>query len=189
MRARFIGSAFTLLFALALSGCLVSETPLLDATSGKARPLGDGAYEACPISDDKEEASDCEVYAVSYGADGAYSLVSEHEDETVTLRFRRVGPGSYAVQSSESDGFAYYYGAVEKSVLELTLMNCPDLPAPLRQRLIARGDLSSDDDKYTVCTVHTVRGLTDAAKAYRNGTVSSEDPAIMRMSPAKPKEE
>src|SRR5690606_41547471 len=41
-----------------LSGCLVSETPLLDASNATATPLAEGVYEACADPKEGEERSE-----------------------------------------------------------------------------------------------------------------------------------
>lgn len=179
-------SAVTGACALMLGGCLVSEVAILDAKSGRAKPLKDGDYTACPIAHDSD-GSDCNTFTVKRQDDRSYHLLAEGEEPSV-LRFRRIGRGGYAVQSRENDQeFAYYYGAGDSKRLTLTMMICQDLSNDLRGRLIERGDLESDDDDYEVCTVKSVRGLTDAAKAYHRGQAQSDEPIVMELKPA-PKE-
>lgn len=172
--------------ALVLVGCLVSDLPVLDAKSGKARPFPEGAYLACPLTDGEIDADDkCDRVAVERQKNGGYLFVNEDEDPA-HMRFRKIGRGGYAVQSSESDEFVYYYGRAQGGGLLLVMMNCPDLPVDLRKRLIARGDLETDDDDFTVCAVKTVRGLTESAKAYHRGEIVQMMDAAILISPAPP---
>lgn len=184
MRSRIIlKPAIAGVLALALGGCLVSETPVLDLKSGRANPLKDGDYVACSIEDNSED-SDCQAMAVKYQDDRSYHFLAEDEEPSV-LRFRRVGRGGYAVQSREGENeFAYYYGAGDSKRMTLTMMICEELPDDLRSRLIDRGDLEADGDDYSVCTVKSVRGLTDAAKAYHRGQVDSDEMIMMEIKPA-----
>lgn len=169
--------------AFALSGCLISELPVLDASNGRAKPLNDGVYIACPISDEAGE-DDCETLTVAYQDDRSYHFLAEDEDPSV-LRFRRVGRGGYAVQAKEdTDEYAYYYGAGDASRMTLTWMMCQDLPDGVRSRLLENGDLETDSDEFEACQVKTVRGLMDAAKAYHRGQADSDEPITMELTPA-----
>lgn len=170
-------------FALALGGCLVSELPVLDASNGRAKPLADGNYVACPVAHDSD-GSDCETLTVIYQDDRSYHFLAEDEDPSV-LRFRRVGRGGYAVQAKEdTDEYAYYYGAGDSDRMTLTWMMCQDLPDGVRSRLLENGDLETDSDEYEACQVKTVRGLMDAAKAYHRGQADSDEPITMELTPA-----
>lgn len=187
----FIRFSFALAAMLTLGGCLVSDLPVLDARTGKARPLNNGDYLACPLKDGEIEAGDeCDRLTARKMKDGAYSFINrEEDDDPAYLRFRRVGRGGYAVQSSESDDFVYYYGAKRDGGLLLVLMNCPDLPAAVREGLIANGDLEPDDENFSVCKVKTLRGLTEAAKAYHRGDVAEMIDAAILIAPAPALEE
>ncbi len=169
--------------ALALGGCLVSEVAVLDDASGRAKPLRDGVYVACPVAHDSD-GSDCDTLTVAYQSDKSYHFLGEDEEPSV-LRFRRVGRHGYAVQSQEDDDeFAYYYGAGDSRRMTLTMMICQDLPEDLRSRLISDGDLSSDSEDFETCSVNTVRGLVDAAKAYHRDQAPSDEPIVMEIKPA-----
>ncbi len=187
----FFRLSIALAAMLALGGCLVSDLPVLDARTGKARPLSDGDYLGCPLENGEVQAGDdCDRLKVRWEKDRRYSFVNpEEDDDPAYLRFRRVGRGGYAVQSSESDGFMYYYGAARDDGVLLVMMNCPDLPAELRSRLIERGDLEPDDEKFSVCKVKTLRGLKEAAKAYHRGDVDQMMDASILIVAAPPLEE
>ncbi len=172
--------------AMALVGCLVSENPVLDASNGRATPLEKGAYRACEASDGEVDESDCTTLTVSYDASGLYQLWDREADETIWWRFRRIARGAYAMQSreSEDDGYAYYYARQDGDSLRLAFMQCASLPEGLRARLIERGDLSSEDEDFETCAVHTLRGLTKAAKAYHREKALDEEPMEMALAPA-----
>lgn len=158
--------AFSILASCALlTGCLVSEEPVLDASNGRAKPLREGPYLMCPVND---EADECQSMSVERDAEGLYSFVTEGEAPT-KMRFRRIGRRGYAVQSQEDDGYAYYYGAGDSRRFHMTMMMCPDLPAVLRARLLERGDLETEDGDFETCIVKSRNGLTAAAKAYHRG--------------------
>ncbi len=179
---KFTGYAGLLFCALGLSGCLVSDDPILDAKNGKAAPLIDGRYDVCTGGEDSGS-EDCNVFTVSRDSNGAYSFIMEGEDPAV-MRFRRIARKSYAVQSKEDDSYAYYFGAGDSRRFLLTMMNCADLPPVLRARLIEQNDLSTEHDDFEICTVNTLKGLVDAARAYHRGEVTGDDPAVMVMKPA-----
>ena len=174
-------AAFAALAASLLAGCLVSDEPVLDASNGSASPLAEGAYRAC---EDNDEAGDCTNFAVTRRADGAYALKAQDEEEPAVLRFRRIAAKAYAVQSAEDDGYAYYYGAGDSGAFALTMMSCKDLPEKLRARLLEKGDLATDDSDFEVCTVNTLKGLVEAAKAYHRGKTTGDDDALIALKPA-----
>jgi hypothetical protein len=156
-----------------LGGCLLSEIPILDETNGRATPIKPGAYIACPLKDDAD-ASDCSELIVSHDASGLYRF--EKADEKPSLfRFRKIARRGYAVQTTEDsdDSYMYYYGRRVGKRFRLTMMMCAELPAALRDALIADGDLASEDDDFETCTVNTLKGLTKAAKAYHRGNAVS----------------
>ena len=184
MRSRsfFKVASAVLAFAM-LGGCLVSETPLLDASNGNARPFNDGTYIGCSNSDDPEE-DDCTTFTVKRLANGALSFINEDEPEDPgEMRFRRIARGGYVVQASDDDSYIYYYGAGDPSRFVLTLMECSKLPAALREGLINSGALEIDGDSFDVCAVKNLKGLTSAAKAYHRGQVSNEDEASIEFKP------
>lgn len=170
---RPLRSIATVLFALTLTGCLVSETPVLDAKTGKARPLDGGAHVICGI-DENDELKDCEPFLITAGDDGAY-LFSKEGESPFSMRFRRIARKAYAAQSAEDDGYMYYYASGDRRKLLMRLMNCPDLSENLRTKLIERDYLGAEDNDYSICTVKTVRGLVDAAKAYHRGSAAGEE--------------
>lgn len=170
--------------AAALGGCLVSEEPMLDASNGNATPIAPGDYVMCPLGEEADEA-DCNIFAVAYDDTGLYSFTDpEGEEDTGVMRFRQVGRGGYAVQSDEDDSYMYYYGSGDSERFLLTLMMCDQLPEDLRSRLIEDGDLSADDDEFVTCTVNTLKGLTDPAKAYHRGDIGDGDRLDMEFTPA-----
>ena len=190
MRALFaIHKTTAIAGALALTGCLVSEEPLLDADNGNATPIKSGAYVMCPI-DDEDSDNECEQFVISHDATGLYQFDKEDEDP-VEMRFRRVARKAYAVQSLEDndDAYLYYYGAGDKNRFRLTMMLCADLPSAKRAQLIENGDLESDDDEFETCVVKTVKGLTAAAKAYHRGDVQSDEEIALEFTPAPAAEE
>ncbi|GEM_PF-1402910 len=179
MKAGFAGA-----LAALLGGCLISEDPVLNARNGNAKPLAPGDYQSCPVNDDDDE-PDCQFMSVTRDRTGLYKFVSSEDQEVTEMRFRRVGRAGYAVQANGADdGYAYYYGAGDTKKFRLVLMMCGDLPDAMRAKLIARGDLETDEDGYTTCAVKTVRGLTDPAKAYHRGQVRPADDAVIELRPA-----
>ena len=154
-----------------LSGCLVSEEPVLDASNGRATPLPPGSYVMCQPDDGED---DCAPFEIMHDATGLY-LFTPVDEPSAEMRFRRIGRKGYAVQSQEDDGYAYYYGRGDAREFRLTMMMCSALPEALRARLISRGDLEAEEGDAEVCTVKTRRGLTDAARAYHRGDAISDD--------------
>lgn len=169
---------------LALSGCLVSEDPLLDASNGNATPIDSGAYVMCPVGDE-DDGADCEHFSITHDETGLYRLDKDGEEPT-DMRVRRVGRRGFAVQllEDDDDAYLYYYGAGNSQRFRLTMMLCADLPEELRAQLIEDGDLESDDDDFETCTVKTLKGVTTAAKAYHRGEVQSDEEIALEFTPA-----
>ncbi|WP_428407590.1 hypothetical protein [Hyphococcus sp.] len=179
----FIASAAAML----LGGCLVSDLPVLDSKTGKARPISEGDYLACPLENGEiADGAECDRFHVERTANGEYVFVEGGDSEPARLRFRKVARDGYAVQSAESDSFVYYYGKTRSGGLLLVMMNCPELPSDLRARLISRGDLETDDEDFEVCKVKTLRGLVEAAQAYHRGDASQMKDAAILITPAPP---
>lgn len=162
--------------AALLSSCLVSDEPVLEKRSGRARPFEDGAYQMCPIDDEAGD-EDCDQLTARFDrSSGEMRLINEDEpDDPAVLRFRHIGRRAYAVQSFEGDGYSYFYGSGGSSSFTLTMMLCDQLPKDLLKRLIDRGDLEGDYDDPETCTVKSVRGLTDAARAYHKGDIVGDE--------------
>ena len=168
--------------ALALTGCLVSEEPILDASNGKAKPIDPGNYMSCPIGDDAGE-GDCEPLKVTHDATGLY-LFAGDDEEPMEFRFRKIARNAYAAQVKEDDdGYMYYYARGDSDAFQLTLMMCKALPDKTRTRLIARGSLTPDDGEFESCNVNDFHGLKKAAKAYHRG-VEDDEPLASLITPA-----
>ena len=157
-----------LLAALALGGCLISEEPLLDANNGRGRPLVPGLFEACDYSEDDEDA-DCKNVMVARDATGLYRLLPEAdpEDEALLVRFKRIARGAWLAQfrGEDDDDYFYFVGVAGESKFVLTMIQCEDLPAELRDKYVARGEMEVEDD-YSVCMAKTLRAAKAAAKVY-----------------------
>jgi len=152
--------------AILLTGCLVSEEPLLDASSGRAKPVRAGNYQMCSFSDGEPD-GECEMTAITIGPDRLYSM-SESNGETNFLRFRKVGRRAYLVQllgEDESEGFVYYLANTRRNAFTLTMMNCPDLPAAFRDEFIASGSMETEENG-AVCAVSALDAVVSAAKLY-----------------------
>lgn len=185
MRSRFRLKPLSICAAAAaLGGCLVSEEPVLDASTGNATPIAPGDYIMCPLAEDEGEA-DCERFSVNYDGAGLYRFVDpDGEEEPVEMRFRRVARGGYAVQSGEDDGYMYYYGRKDADRFRLMLMMCDHLQDGLRWRLAKSDDLTPEDEDFTTCAVNTLKGLVDPAKAYHRGDVVGDDRLEIEFAPA-----
>lgn len=165
--------------ATALSACLVSEEPLLDGSTGKARPVAAGIYDMCPQSGDASD-SDCSVVDISVDDTSLYRLQTDDDDVTL-LRFLRVRRGAYAVQvgpDDGDDGYAYYFARTRKGSFDLTFMMCEQLPEVLRSKMIENGELTLQDGDDDTCTVNSIAGLKRAAKAYHRGDIEDEDESL-----------
>ena len=186
MRSQIMKTVTAFFCAGFLAGCLVSEEPILTAENGKAAPLSSGDYRMCPIGEDAGE-QDCETMRVTLGSGGGYTLANldENENDTVQMRFRRIGRKAYAVQQFDSgdDVNMYFYGVEFGDGVRLTLMMCEQLPAMLRDSLIASGDLALDENTSEVCIVRSWRGLKKAARAYHKGTADLSETITFELLP------
>ncbi len=171
--------------ALALAGCLVSEEPLLDEKTGKAKPLGAGEHVMCPLSAEADD-SDCERFVISVDGTGLYNFANaENAEDDAKMRFRRIGRRGYAVQAHEEDGAMYYYGRGDKKQFFLTMMDCASLSPKTRDGLIESGDLEADESGFTVCEVKSLDGLIAAARDYHRGRAAGNDEEIvLELTPA-----
>jgi len=169
--------------AIVLTGCLVSETPVLTSTNGNATPLKSGSYVVCEIDAGGGE-NDCESNQITVDETGLYFFTA-NEERVIEVRFRRVGRGGYATQVQDGeDGYLYYYAYGASPSFFMKMMFCEHLPQKLRDRLIKRGDLSIENDDNNVCKVNTLRGLKAAAKAYRQGSAIGDEEAVLIIKPA-----
>ena len=142
-----------------LSGCLVSEQPLLNDANAKATPLAPGRYQACG------EDNDCKPLNVS--RDGAlFSFEPQGEDASLG-RFRSLGRGSFLAQMwEEGDGsFFYFYAVKIKTGVKMSMVGCGDIGEKTRASLVKSGDLSVSDDGAT-CTAKTLKGAERATRDY-----------------------
>lgn len=145
--------------AAALSGCLVSETPLLDDANAKATPLAAGTYEAC--GEDK----DCKTMKVTL--EGVVYGFEPADDKASLGRFRSLGGGAYLAQMwEEGDGsYFYFYARPTKSGAKLAMIGCDEIPASTRAGLVKSGDLKVSGDD-TTCTALTLKGAEKAARGW-----------------------
>ena len=159
-----VSSCTAVAAALLLTGCFVSETPLFETLSQRARPLAAGEYNACSGSTENEEA-DCSPMTVSVSDDGRYTF--HVEDDIVTAYFVGVDDDDYAVQMDDGgDGeYHYYWGRSDGEGLTLTMLWCDDLPRALVDQLVADGLVETDED-YVTCTAKSVEAVMLAVKSY-----------------------
>ncbi len=171
--------------ALALTACLVSENPLLDASNARGKPLKPGQYQSCPYEDGKP-ADDCAALDISQEG-GLYRFQPLEENETPTLvRFRALGAGGFLAQMWGEDdrGYWYFYAEKAKGALQMMMIDCQSLPASHRDSLVARGDLALEDDGKT-CVGKTLAGAENAAKAYRGvNAVKPDEVLVISKAPA-----
>ena len=183
MRALVTRIVFVLTGSLALAGCLVSETPILNATNGDAKPLLPGSYTICEINKEGGE-NNCGPHRIIYDDTGLYHFTAD-EDRIVELRFRRVGQRGYTAQVKDGeDTYLYYYAYGTQSEFFLKMMICDHLPERLRDKLSKRGDFIVESDEISVCNVQTLRGLKAAAKSYHRGEASGDEEAVLIIKPA-----
>lgn len=145
--------------ALALSGCLVSERPLLSAANAKATPLAPGRYEAC--GEDK----DCKMMNVTRES-ALYTLDPDGDEHASMARFRPLGRGYLAQMWEDGDSaFYYFYAEKTKGGARLTMVTCPEISDGARKRLVKSKDLEISTDGST-CTAKTLKGAARAARDF-----------------------
>lgn len=165
-----------------LSGCLVSETPLFEASNASATPLAAGVYESCSGSTDETE-TECNPMTVELGEDGLYAFGVE--DDRIEARFHDLGDGDFAIQMTEGedDGFMYYWGSLDDGAMTIALLWCSDLPRALVDKFVEEGSVEPDED-YTTCTVKTPDAVIAAAKSYAAGEAKSDSWVVITPAPA-----
>ncbi|MEK7264772.1 MAG: hypothetical protein AAB227_01615 [Pseudomonadota bacterium] len=165
-----------------LSGCLVSSSPLFDASNASATPFGAGTYDACSGSTANNDL-ECNPMTIELGDNGLYTLGVE--DDRIEARFHDLGGGDYAIQMTESsdDDYMYYWGKLDNGAMKITLLWCSDLPRALVDKLIKDGSVEADKD-YTTCTVKTPGAVIVAAKSYAAGEAVSDDFVEIKPAPS-----
>ena len=165
------------LAGLLLSGCLISETPLFDASNASATPVAAGDYEACSESDGDDE-QDCNAMKIELGEGGLY--VFSVEDDRIEARFLELGGGDYALQMAEQgDDYLYYWANIDGDALSIVLLWCSDLPGALVDELAAKGLMEPDEDK-SMCAVKSPDAVIAAANAYASGAAHIENRVVIR---------
>lgn len=161
-----------------LSGCLVSSTPLFDASNASATPLAAGTYDACSGSTANNDL-ECNPMAIEVGDDALYTL--SVDDDRIEARFHDLGGGDFAIQMTEGDDddFMYYWGELDNGAMKIALLWCSDLPRELVDRLIKDGSVEANED-YSTCTVKTPGAVITAAKSYAAGEAVSDDRVEIR---------
>lgn len=191
--------AAAIVAGLLLSGCLVSEAPLFDASNASATPLAAGVYDACSGSADETE-TECNPMTVELGEGGLYTLGVE--DDRIEARFLDLGDGDYAIQMTDEGGFMYYWGSLEEGAMTITLLWCSALPRALVDKLVEEGAIETKewtkpawtsspadkpvedgsveaDEDYTTCTVKTPGAVIAAAKSYAAGEAKSDSWVVL----------
>lgn len=164
-----------------LSGCLVSESPLFDASNASATPLDAGDYNACSGSEDASD-QECNRMTVELGDVGLYIFAVD--DDRIEARFHEIDNRNFAIQMAEDDdGYMYYWGAFDGESLTITLLWCSDLPRALVDKLVSDGSVETDND-YQTCTAKTDGAVIVAAKSYAAGEAKSD--TWVKMTPANP---
>ncbi len=159
-------SALLAALAFALSGCLVSEGPLIGPGEA-AFPLPDRASaERFTYGDDKRWAH--QAYDSAYRSGSGYVVTREDGDE-MEMTLKRIAQDTFIAQTKNPDG-GYMYGLLvfQGNTIYEYAPDCEDFTAAEKQRF---GLIQKDDD----CTVTSVRGLADAyitqlQKGIRSGT-------------------
>ena len=167
MRAPSLAIRLTVFAAsLFLAACLVSEEPLLDQRTGRAKPFESGAYQACEISEGHE--ADCRKTEISRDETGLYRFAAENEEEASFLRFRRLARGAWLAQISEEgdEGYFYFLAEQDGGSVALTMILCKGVPETVRQHFVARDEMHVDDDAST-CNAKSLSAVMASAQAFR----------------------
>ncbi|MGH7125797.1 MAG: hypothetical protein ACREFI_15595 [Stellaceae bacterium] len=139
---------------LGLSGCLVSEGPLI-APGEAAFPLPDRAS-AERFTPSGDNGWSHEAYDTAYRSGSAYIVKRENSDEEMPLTLKRIAQNTFIAQTGGGDG-GYMYGLLvsEGNTLYEYDVDCADFDAAEMQRY---GLIKKDDD----CTVTSAQGLAAA---------------------------
>lgn len=157
-----------------LAGCLVSETPLLDETNGRAAPFEPGRYEVCSKGgeDDADEADDCVFADITRDETGQYRILADEDDEAVLARFRRIERDVFLVQfrGEDDDDNFYLVGEPEGAGFVIGLIMCDEVSETFIDSYAKRGEIEVDTDFVTACAAKTLRAAEAVAKAWREAT-------------------
>ncbi len=149
-----------------LTGCLVSEIALLDASNGRATPLRTGEYQSCPYKDGEMD-GECTAVRVTYEKSSGYRIVDDN-GEALLVRFRKVARRAYLAQTvgeGDEDGYMYFMAEPDHDNLHMTMIVCEALPEALKTKLVADGQMEIESGG-EVCSVKTLDAALAAAKIY-----------------------
>ncbi len=168
----------TLALALAVSGCLTSETRLFNAGNAAAAPMADGRWRGCSHDEDLE-APDCKSVSVRRNAEGLYSLDIEDETSLTFARFRALGRGVYSAQLwGAEDAEPFYFLATRKGFeVTLSMVDCARLPASFKRAREQRGDFEGVEA--TTCVAKSVAAVDAAVRAYRRTSAAQQGPRVV----------
>ena len=151
-----IWRAICVTLALGLSGCLVSEGPLI-SPSEAAFPLADrvSAERFSPSSDNNGWTH--QAYDSAYRSGSTYVVKREGSEDETVLTFKRIAPNTFIAQTGGNEA-GYMYGLVvlKGDTLYEYDLDCEDFNAAQMQRY---GLFKKDTGD---CGVTSVQGLAAA---------------------------
>lgn len=164
---RRLAFAALCLLSATLAGCLVSETPLLDARTAGAAPLAAGPYRACSAGEDAAN-EPCSALSVErLGAATIFVMQEDDGPDRTEALFRPLSGGGYLIQmkSEGDDGYLFFYGESSKGAFAFSLIDCQSIPVADKNRLVERGRLGVSGDGLT-CTARARKGAERGARAF-----------------------
>lgn len=121
-------TALAPLAALALTGCLVSQEPVI-AEDTAAHPLTEAEYRIFAFEEDGSRTAEEFFQLERRGADYLMTERYDLSNEAIWIRLREVSDDLYAVQALEDDDDEYVYLAmkVEDEEPRVWFLDCTDL--------------------------------------------------------------
>jgi hypothetical protein len=171
MRGRRIALPFALV--LGLSGCLVSQAPLI-APGEAAFPLPDGAR-AEHLTCGSEEPCETQGESTTRRSGAGYVLRNEGQDEEVEFLLKAISRNAFIAQTKTEEG-GYLYGllVVDGRTVNKYDVECQDFSSDDQQRY---GLSPKDGDD---CTVTSIEGLTSAYLAFLKRSPKPSEAYILR---------
>ena len=159
---------------LGLSGCLVSEDPLI-SPSEAAFPLPD-RMSAERFSPKGQTEWEHDAYESAYRSGSGYIVVHEDKTESSEITLKRIAQNTFLAQLLAEDGnYTYALLVIDGNTIYRYAPDCDDFTAADMQRFGIEKNPSGDD-----CTVTSAQGLAAAYLAYLRSGIRAGAAYVLR---------
>ncbi|MEL6369743.1 MAG: hypothetical protein AAFY84_08385 [Pseudomonadota bacterium] len=157
--------------AIVLTGCFVSEQPILTEKNARALAFKAGPLLVCPYVKGELD-GDCKPGLATNTPNRAMLLAIE-KDQTYALRFQSIRRNMWIGQMSplnQEEGHIYLLARKSRTYLSLGVLACNETDPDLVARLVSEGSLKKADNEY-VCKIESEGALKDVVRDHLERTV------------------